>query len=116
MIDHLNFLQKARRIFINILQGRIIKDEINESICQLKIMLDSGMVIYIRYNQFGEYGYQIIHSRKKNDFSRFDNYDDRWKVKTRLHHYHIKGGHEVKSSPMSGNPEKDMLILAKYTN
>ena len=76
--------------------------------------MDSGVVIYIRYNQFGEYGYQIIHSRNKNDFSRFDNYDDCWKVKTQPHHYHVKGGREVKSSPMSGNPESDMPILVKY--
>ena len=55
-----------------------------------------------------------MHSRNKNDFSRFDNYDDCWKVKTRPHHYHVKGGSEVKSSPMSGNPESDMPILVKY--
>ena len=114
MIDHLNFLQKARRLLIDIMQGRIIEDELNESLSQLKIMLDFGMLIYIRNNQFGEYGYKIMNSRNKNYFSRFDNYDDRWKVKTRPHHYHLKGGHEVKSSPMSGNPEKDIPILAKY--
>ena len=56
------------------MKNRIIEDELNESLSQLKIVLDSGIIIYIKYNQFGEYGYQIIHSRKKNDFSRFDNF------------------------------------------
>ena len=46
MIDHINFLQEARRLLIDIMQGRIIQDELDESLSQLKIMLDSGVVIY----------------------------------------------------------------------
>ncbi len=90
--------------------------ELNESLSQLKIFIDSGESNFIKYNIFGEYGYQIIHSRNKSDFSCFDNYDDRWDVITKPHHFHKRGGTEVQKSPMNGHPEHDMFILVKYIN
>ncbi|WP_371804106.1 toxin-antitoxin system TumE family protein [Candidatus Lokiarchaeum ossiferum] len=114
MIDHLAYLQKARTILLEILQNQIVEDEFHESISQLKLVLNSGVRVYIKYNQFGEYGYQILHSYEKNDFSRFDNFDDHWDVKSRPHHHHLKGGLEVIQSPMRGSPENDMPILVKY--
>ena len=114
MILHLEYLRIARTLLINLLERDIIKDELNESLSQLKIMLKSSTTIYIRYNEYGEYGYQIIHSHKKNDFSRFDNFDDRWEVETRPHHLHIRGKNEVVESGMNGNPKEDIPLLVEY--
>jgi len=75
--------------------------------------LKSGVVIYIRYNEYGEYGYQIKYSPRKNDFLRFDNFDDRWDVSTKPHHFH-QGNVKVISSPMSGDPNHDIPILVKF--
>ena len=114
MIDHLQFLREARVLILNLLNKQIIDIELNESLSQLKVFLDSGETIFIRYNRFGEYGYQIIHSRNKGDFSRFDNYDDQWNVSTRPHHFHIRGGEKVQVSPMNGTPGHDISILVDY--
>ena len=114
MISHISYLRKARILLIDLLSNDVIKDELNESISQLKIVLNSGVTIYIRYNEFGEYGYQIIYSPQKDDFSRFDNFDDRWDVATKPHHFHKKGSRIAIASPMLGNPNHDMPILAKY--
>ena len=60
MISHLLILRKARILLINFLSDKIKIDELSEDLSQLKITLKSGLILYIRYNVFGEYGYQII--------------------------------------------------------
>jgi len=116
MISHISYLRKARSLLIDILSNDIKKDELDENFSQLKLILNSGIIIYIRYNEFGEYGYQIIYSPQKNDFSRFDNFDDKWDVATKPHHFHRKGNKYAIASPMLGNPTHDMPILIKYIN
>ncbi len=59
----------------------------------------------------GKYTYSILFSELELDRCRFDNYDDKWDVSSRPHHFHlsqIKGGF---NSPMSGEPEFDLLLL-----
>lgn len=107
-------LQKARELFLNLLGEDISTDEYREDLSQLRIKLTSGLILYIRYNEFGEYAYQIIFSPKKDDFSRFDNFDDRWDVSTKPHHFHEKGVDNVKISPMNGDPDHDMPLLVRY--
>jgi len=53
-------------------------------------------------------------SRKKSDFVRYDNYDDRWNVKTKPHHFHPRNKKPVLKSPMIGNPKYDMPILIQF--
>ena len=100
MISHISYLREARAIFIKLMGDNIREEEIEEPISQLKIVLKSGVILYIRYNEFGEYGYQIMHSPLKNDFSRFDNFDDRWEVSTKPHHLHERGNKTVVASNM----------------
>jgi len=114
MIPHISFLREARSLFVNLLGDNIREDEINETISQLKITLKSGVILYVKYNEFGEYGYQIIHSPRKNDFSRFDNFDDRWDVSTKPHHLHERGNRNVVASFMIGKPTHDIPTLIKY--
>jgi len=114
MISHTSFLRKARELLIDLLGNDIIKDELDDTYSQLKLIFNSGIVLYIRYNEYGEYGYQIIFSPLKDDFSRFDNFDDRWDVPSKPHHFHKKGDKEAIASPMLGNPTHDIPILVKY--
>ena len=114
MIPHISFLREARALFVNQLGDSIREDEIDETISQLKITLKSGVILYIKYNEFGEYGYQIIYSPRKNDFSRFDNFDDKWDVSTKPHHLHERGNRNVVASSMIGKPTHDIPILIKY--
>ncbi|MHA1273429.1 MAG: toxin-antitoxin system TumE family protein [Promethearchaeota archaeon] len=114
MSDHILLLQRARKILINLLDIEIILEELDYHLSQLKIILKSGITIYIKYNEFEEYGYQIVFSPQKNDFSRFDNFDDRWNVSTKPHHFHDKNKNRVIESPMIGEPEHDMPILVNY--
>ena len=114
MVDHFQYLQEARSLCLKILKRRIIEISLNILLSQLKLTLDSGITIYIKYNEFEEYGYQIIFSREKYDFSRFDNYDDHWDVVSRPHHFHARNNAGVKSSPMLGIPKQDIPFLVKY--
>ena len=116
MISHTSFLRKARELLIDLLGDRIIKELLDEVLSQLKVTLKSGIILYIRYNEYGEYGYQIIYSPQKEDFSRFDNFDDRWDVSTKPHHFHEKGNRKILDSPMSGNPDHDIPIIVDYIN
>ncbi|MCJ7651843.1 MAG: hypothetical protein MUP85_24850 [Candidatus Lokiarchaeota archaeon] len=44
---------------------------------------------------------------------RFDNYDDRWDVKTRPHHFHVRGLQYSLESPMLGDPSHHIPILLR---
>lgn len=114
MISHISLLQEARALIIKLLGESIRNDELNEAISQLRITLKSGLILYIKYNEFGEYGYQILYSPRKNDFARFDNFDDRWNVSTKPHHFHTRGNREVVVSSMKGNPAHDIPLLVNY--
>ncbi|MHA1520193.1 MAG: toxin-antitoxin system TumE family protein [Promethearchaeota archaeon] len=80
----------------------------------LKIRFINGILLYIRYNDYSEYSYQIIFSQSAYDRIRFDNYDDQWNIDTKPHHKHERGGREVSRSPMCGDPTKDILKLFEY--
>ena len=114
MLPNLQFLHQARLISVELLAHDLLDDELSETLSQLKLTLTSGVICYIRYNEYGEYGYQILHSQLKNDFSRFDNFDDRWEVSTKPHHLHPRKQKEAVKSPMIGNPSKDIPILIHY--
>jgi hypothetical protein len=52
------------------------------------IKMRDGIRVYVQYNDHNQYSYSIIFSDGKLDRSRFDNYDDRWMISTRPHHFH----------------------------
>ena len=70
-----------------------------------------GITLYIRYNNFEEYTYQIVFSKKKFDRISYDNYDDKWDVKTKPYQLHPRNILTAIESPMLGEPEKDIRIL-----
>jgi len=79
----------------------------------LKIVFNNEVVLHIRYNDFGEYSYSIIFTPNPDDQMRFDNYDDRWEVSTKPHHFHIRGLNSSIESPMLGEPNHDIPIILK---
>lgn len=79
----------------------------------LKVIFHNEIYLYIRYNDYGEYSYCIIYSPNPDDQMRFDNYDDIWNVKTRPHHFHVRGMQSIIDSPMNGEPNHDITILLK---
>lgn len=65
MIPYISFLRKSRVIIIDLLSDEIRSDELSENLSQLRIVLKSGIVIYIKYNEYREDEYQILDELKK---------------------------------------------------
>ncbi len=80
---------------------------------KLHIILTDGIEIYIIYNDHGQYGYNIHFSNIDLDRCRFDNYDDKWDVASRPHHFHPRKKIGAESSKMTGNPKEDLPSLYK---
>ena len=112
MTDPILFLKECRDILFNSLKRNILDLELNVSLYQLKITFTTGFVLYIRYNEYNEYGYQLVFTKKKDNFVRWDNFDDRWDVSTRPNHFHSRYNKDVHKSQMIGQPSKDMQILS----
>ncbi len=79
----------------------------------LRVLFHNEVVLYIRYNDYGEYFYSVIFSPNPDDQMGFENYDDVCDVKTHPHHFHVRGLQSVIESPMSGEPNNDIPILLK---
>ena len=113
-MDPISRLIEARKMLFQALQSEIIQTELKTSIYQVKILFSQGSILFIRYNEYNEYGYQLIFSKRKNDFARFDNFDDRWAVLTKPHHFHSRYKKTVVESPMTGDPKLDMPKLIEF--
>lgn len=101
----------ARKILLNALLSEIKSEYIDDERPFLKITFFKALVLYIRYNDYDEYSYQLIYSQKPLDRIRCDNYDDMWNVKSKPHHFHPRYEKNANESPMNGDPEHDIPIL-----
>ena len=109
----LHKLTAARKLLLYRLLSEIKDEYIDDERPFLKITFFRGLVLYIRYNDFDEYSYQIVYSQEPLDRIRYDNYDDMWKVNSKPHHFHPKGDKTAIESPMNGEPSHDIPILLK---
>ncbi len=109
----LNKLIVARKILLENLLTKIKIEYVDDERPFLEISFFKGLILYIRYNDYEEYSYQLIYSQKPLDRIRYDNYDDMWNVKSKPHHFHPKGEKTAIESSMNGDPKHDMLILIK---
>ena len=82
-------------------------------LARIHVILRDNVQIFIRYNNYGEYSYSIIFSKSELDRCRYDNYDDRWDVITRPHHFHPRKKLKAILSKMTGNPDNDIPFLCK---
>ena len=78
---------------------------------QLHLVFLDGIHLYIVYNDHGEYSYSILFSKLELDRCRFDNYDDRWNISSRPHHFHPRKKKDAIESMMKGFPDQDMITL-----
>lgn len=80
-------------------------------LARIQIILRDEIILFIRYNNHDEYAYSVYFSKIELDRCTFDNYDDRWNTSTKPHHFHPRHTKIGVSSPMNGNPEKDILLI-----
>ena len=104
-------IRVARKLLLDRLLSEIKDEYIDDERPFLKITFFKGLVLYIRYNDYDEYSYQLIYSQEPLDRVRYDNYDDMCKVKTKPHHFHSRGDITAIESPMNGEPKHDIPIL-----
>ena len=114
MIRSEKLLWKAVKKFEAHCIDLISKQKLNLKLKRVVYTLIDGTDLYIQYNNYSQYSYQIVFSPKKQDLSRFDNFDDHWDVSTKPHHYHARFEYIPKSSPMTGNPDNDMEKLCDF--
>lgn len=100
----------ARKLLTDEFLLVILDNNLDEKRPLLTIKFKKGFTLNIRYNDYDEYSYQVQFSQKQNDFIRYDNFDGRWDVTTKPHHFHQRLKKEVIESPMKGKPEKDIPI------
>jgi len=101
----------ARQIIVDELLHEIKEILIDDERPRLEITFLKGFKAYIRYNDFGEYSYQLTFSQKVNDRIRYDNFDKKWPVTTQPNHLHPKGDLKAINSPMKRNPLQDIPLL-----
>jgi len=77
----------------------------------LHVIFKNRINFYIRYNDFGEYSYQIVFSQKSLDRIRYDNYDSQWKVNSKPNHVHLRFDDKGGKSEMNGIPSHDIPLL-----
>lgn len=70
------------------LRDKIKSVEIKILYNQLKTEFSDSSLLYIVYNDFGEYAYQLIFSNNKLDRIRLDSMDKNWEVDTNPNHFH----------------------------
>ncbi len=106
-------LSEAKSILEQLFDKEINSISLSYDSRKLHIVLKDGIEIYIIYNDQGQYGYNILFSTLDLDRCRFDNYDDKWDVDSRPHHFHPRKKEEAESSKMTGEPKQDIPYLFK---
>jgi hypothetical protein len=61
----------------------------------------------------GQYGYSILFSASELDRCRFENFDKKWDVTSKPHHFHPRAAKTGITSLMKGDPENDMPVLCQ---
>lgn len=104
----INKISIALSLLIDGLRAHIMEMHIDFDNDRLKIILNNNITLFIRYNNHGQYAYTIQFSFVKFDRIRYDNYDDRWDIKTKPHHCHPRYQLEAIESQFIGDPTIDI--------
>ena len=106
-------LKEAKRLMEKLLDNSILNLQYTPNLSRIKTLMRDGTTLFIQYNDYDEYGYSIIFSNMELDRCRFDNYDDRWNVSTRPHHFHPRKSKKGVKSILTGIPTHDIPLLCK---
>ncbi|MCE7736536.1 MAG: hypothetical protein GPJ54_16765 [Candidatus Heimdallarchaeota archaeon] len=115
----MNALQKileAQSLLVEKLGSTIKSMTLNKRGKELKVILLSGIAVYIVYNNYDQYSYSIVYTQSKYDRLRYDNFDNRWDVVSRPHHLHPRGSKTAKESSMTGTPSLDIAQVIQILN
>ncbi len=107
-LDKLNIV---REFILKKLLPEIKEEFIDDERPFMKISFFKGIVLYIRYNDYEEYSYQLNYSQDVLDRIRYDNYDNMWGLDSKPNHLHPKGQKTAIESPINGDPKQDIPIL-----
>ena len=110
-MSSLQHLDKARLLLHQYLSIHLITLKFEPKLARIHAILRDNVQLYIRYNNHEEYSYSIIFSKTSLDRCRYDNFDDRWDVITRPHHFHPRNKKDAFQSIMKGDPEEDLPLL-----
>nr|MDO8117651.1 DUF6516 family protein [Candidatus Sigynarchaeota archaeon] len=105
-------IERARDLLLPALIHEITSVQLSDEHFMLRLDFGQHSILYIRYNDYQEYSYQILVSHQVSKSIRYDNFDDRWEVSSRPNHVHL-ANKTVASSPMNGDPVHDMPLLIK---
>ena len=105
-------LEKARELLVPTLIRTITGVHLSDEHYTLRIDFEQHSILYVKYNDYQEYSYQILLSHQGSKSIRYDNFDDRWDVSSRPNHVHM-ADKTVVASPMNGDPVHDMPLLIK---
>ncbi len=89
----------------------ILHFKIEDNLGRLKVFFSNGSILYVYYNNYDEYAYQIVFSSSPLDRIRFDSMDAKWDVESKPNHFHPRFTKEAFESPMLGEPSTDMRKL-----
>ena len=112
-MSSLKKLDKARLLLHQCLSIHLITLNFEPKLARIHAILRDNVQLFIRYNNYEEYSYSIVFSKTALDRCRYDNYDDRWEVPTRPHHFHPRKKLGAIQSKMRGNPEEDIPRLCE---
>ncbi len=104
-------LEISKLILEKILGSSLKTLNFEPKLARIYILLHDSVQIFIRYNNHEEYSYNVVFSKSEFDRCRFDNYDDKWNVATRPHHFQTRFEENGYNSPMKGNPNEDLQQL-----
>nr|MDO8110652.1 DUF6516 family protein [Candidatus Sigynarchaeota archaeon] len=113
MTDIITKLERTKSIIEIQLKDMLIGINLEAQYPRLVASFRDGIVLYIRYNDHNQYSYSILFSGSELDRCRFDNFDDKWNVPSKPHHFHPRSLKQGFKSQMSGDPDKDMVILCQ---
>jgi len=109
--SYISKLKSSKLILEKELPRYIEKLFFEPKLTRIRIKFRDGIILYIQFNDFDEYAYSIIFSKIDLDRCRFDNYDDKWSVSSRPHHFHPRNKKAGFSSPMTGIPNHDIPVI-----
>jgi len=113
VIDALATLERAKRLLERLLPDMLAGTLLEAQYPRLVATFRDGIMMYVRYNEHGQYSYSIIFSGSELDRCRFDNFDDTWNVASKPNHFHPRTDKSAFNSPMQGDPEADLPVLSQ---
>ncbi len=113
MIDVIARLERAKHLLESHVKDSLLGINLETQYPRLVASFRDGIVLYVRFNEHGQYSYSILFSESELDRCRFDNFDDNWLVSSRPHHFHPRMSKQGFKSPMKGDPDDDLPLLLK---